>query len=311
MRDTNEIHYTNDDPLPDLRYTNDDIPYNEYEVGKFNPQAPEFGEDNPQTEDEGTARVRFSSDYDIQKIASTFVVVTLVAMAVVLDDSPFGEFFDPVMGDIREAFGISGIDPGYSISFDLELIPTDTDISYYVTFAEVPDGTKTLIVKEGSEEIQRLSLDSALSGVILNLTPGTTYTVSVDVDGKTAGSPQTVSTLGTYDGSPIVKLLSYKNNNLVNRNAADDGGYLNFQIAVIDRNNVCADFWATLETTDPNGDPVSSELQSFTGAPTDMQAIEVLDIWFDPTMSSAKGAHLTIGWTESGTGNSFTETIYI
>ena len=311
MRDTNEIHYTNDDPLPEIRYTNDDIPYNESEIGRFNPEAPEFGEDRPSAEDEGTARVRFSSDYDIQKIASTFVVVTLVAMAVVLDDSPFGEFFDPVMGDIREAFGISGIDPGYSISCEIELIPTDTDITYYVTFSEVPDGTKTLIVKEGSSELQRLSLDSALSGIILNLTPGTTYTVSVDVDGKTAGAPQTVSTLGTYDGSPIVKLLSYKNNNLVNRTPADDGGYLNFQIAVIDRNNVCADFWAVLETTDAGSNPVSSELQSFSGEPTDMQSIVVYDDWFSTSMTEAKSATLTIGWNESGTGNSFTETISI
>ena len=159
MKDTNEIHFTNDDALPEIRYTNDDIPVNEYGIPGLNPAAAEFGEDAPGRESSSGASVRFSSDYDIQKIASTFVVVSLVAMAVVLDDSPFGEFFDPIMGEIAEAFGVTGIDPGYAITCEVDLIPTDTDITYYVKFQEVPEGKKLLSVWEGSTLVQEIPLD--------------------------------------------------------------------------------------------------------------------------------------------------------
>ncbi|MBO5600386.1 MAG: hypothetical protein J5897_05020, partial [Candidatus Methanomethylophilus sp.] len=67
IKDTNEIHYTNDDPLPVMRYTNEDIPYNEWEVYRGNPSAAEFGDDSPPGRMDDPASTRFSSDYDIQK----------------------------------------------------------------------------------------------------------------------------------------------------------------------------------------------------------------------------------------------------
>ena len=309
IKDTNEIHYTNDDPLPVMRYTNEDIPYNEWEVYRGNPSAAEFGDDSPPRRMDDPTSTRFSSDYDIQKIASTFVVVSLVAMAVVLDDSPFGSFFDPIMGSIAEAFGVSGIDPGYSIYCEVELIPTDSDISYYVTFDTVPEGKLLLKVTQGKDVIQELPLESSLSGTIVNLLPGTTYVVSVLVDGKTAGSAQT-STLGTYDGTPIVKLLSYKNNNKINRNADDDGGYLNFQIAVIDRNSVCSSFGAEITVETAAAGPQTS-FMTFTGAPTDMQVILLPDDWFPSDMTEPIQATLVITWDEGGQSKELSETISI
>ncbi len=305
MKDTNEFHYTNDDALPEIRYTNDDIPVNDYGIPGLNPTAREFGEDEGVRQNETGASVRFSSDYDIQKIASTFVVVSLVAMAVVLDDSPFGEFFDPIMGEIAEAFGVTGIDPGYAITCDVELIPTDTDITYYVKFQEVPEGKILLSVWEGSTLVQEVPLDSTMTGTVQNLIPGTTYTVTVYVDGVTAGAPHTVSTLGTYDGTPIVKLLSYQNNNLTDRDPSGDGGYLNFQITVIDRNGICSGFHAELSCT------AGSSSMTFSGEPTEPQAILVYDSWIPANPTEPVSAELVIYWMEGGVDRSLNETIYI
>ena len=309
IKDTNEIHYTNDDPLPVMRYTNEDIPYNEWEVYRGNPSAAEFGDDSPPRRMDDPTSTRFSSDYDIQKIASTFVVVSLVAMAVVLDDSPFGSFFDPIMGSIAEAFGVSGIDPGYSIYCEVELIPTDSDISYYVTFDTVPEGKLLLKVTQGKDVIQELPLESSLSGTIVNLLPGTTYVVSVLVDGKTVGSAQT-STLGTYDGTPIVKLLSYQNNNLTDRDPSGDGGYLNFQITVIDRNGICSGFGASLVHESAAAGPDSTTMV-FSDPVTDAQAILVKDSWIPANPTGPEKATLIITWDEGGTSKELVETIYI
>ena len=310
MKDTNEIHFTNDDALPEIRYTNDDIPVNEYGIPGLNPAAAEFGEDAPGRESSSGASVRFSSDYDIQKIASTFVVVSLVAMAVVLDDSPFGEFFDPIMGEIAEAFGVTGIDPGYAITCEVDLIPTDTDITYYVKFQEVPEGKKLLSVWEGSTLVQEIPLDISMTGTILNLTPGTTYVVTVYVDGVTAGAPHTVSTLGTYDGTPIVKLLSYQNNNLTDRDPSGDGGYLNFQITVIDRNGICSGFGASLVHESAAAGPDSTTMV-FSDPVTDAQAILVKDSWIPANPTGPEKATLIITWDEGGTSKELVETIYI
>ena len=60
IKDTNEIHYTNDDPLPDIRYTNDDVPYNEWEISRGNPSVAEFGDDSGPQKMDGPASTRFS-----------------------------------------------------------------------------------------------------------------------------------------------------------------------------------------------------------------------------------------------------------
>ncbi len=310
MRDSNEIRYTNDDAIPEVRYTNDDVPYNEYEVVRTNPSAKEFGEDEPPADTSGsTSNVRFSSDFDVQKIASTFVVVSLVAMAVVLDESPFGEFFDPFMGEIAEAFGVSGVQPGYAIYCEVELVPADTEIHYSVIFEQVPDGKKLLTVREGSEVIQEIPLDTSLSGIIQNLVPGTTYEITVIVDGVVAGSAHTVSTLGTYDGTPIVKLLSAKNYNGTDRNTDDPnnpGGYFKFRLAVIDRGNVCSQFSADLEFEG------QQFVCQFAGSPTDEQRIFIPDSAIPAQITAPLSGTLTVTWEVSGgQPGSLSETVYI
>ena len=149
-----------------------------------------------------------------------------------------------------------------------------------------------------------------MTGTILNLTPGTTYVVTVYVDGVTAGAPHTVSTLGTYDGTPIVKLLSYQNNNLTDRDPSGDGGYLNFQITVIDRNGICSGFGASLVHESAAAGPDSTTMV-FSDPVTDAQAILVKDSWIPANPTGPEKATLIITWDEGGTSKELVETIYI
>lgn len=311
MRDDNEIPITNNTPEYTQRYTNEDIPYNERTNPLETQTYQEFSDESRLSDAASPSSVRFS-DFDITKVASTFVVVSLVAMAVVLDDSPFGEFFEPVMDAISETFGVSGIDK-YPISCEIILEPTDTEIQYYVSFDQVPDGDMLLTVKEGSSTITSVALDSTLAGTIVNLTPGTTYVFTVTVDGKVSGSPQSVSTLGTYDGHPIVKLLSAKNCNKTDRNATDDGGYFQFQIGVIDRNGVCSGFEAYLSFTPPTatvGPPNPGYV-----AITDVNAVQkilVPDSWYEGyEITEPLTAELKIVWQVNGETDSIIQTVYV
>ena len=308
----NEIRYTNEDSFPNtFRYTNDDRAYNDYRMPEETRTYQESdGEETYENADDSPSKVRFSSDFDAQKIASTFVVVSLVSMAVVLDDSPFGEFFDPILGEISETFGISGGDSPYSILFDLALVPTEHDFSYKLSFEEVPEGDLLMVVKQGSSTIDSTSLDTTLAGTIKNLAPGTTYTVTVLLDGEPIGASQSVTTLGTYDGTPIVKVLSAKNYNATDRDESDPqnpGGYFRFQLAVIDRNNVCSMFGAKLEF---GGNHYTC---SFEGSPTDEQRIFIpdSDIYALSPTGPIEG-RLMVSWEVSGGEPGWLEeTVYI
>ena len=313
MPEDNEIRYTNEDQFPNtFRYTNEDRAYNDYATPLETRTYQETdGQDLADNADDSPSKVRFSNDFDAQKIASTFVVVSIVSMAVVLDDSPFGEFFDPFLGEIRETFGISGGDSPYSILFDLALVPTESDFSYKLTFETVPEGDMVMVVKQGSSTIDSTSLDTTLAGTIKNLAPGTTYTVTVLLDGEQIGATQSVTTLGTYDGTPIIKVLSAKNYNATDRNAADDGGYFKFQLAIIDRNNVCSNFGAELEINDATA-PITFTC-TFSGEPTDVQVIEIPDSFYDGrTITGPIEGLLIVSWeVAGGSADSLTETVYI
>ena len=312
MPEDNEIRYTNEDQFPNtFRYTNEDRAYNDYATPPETRTYQETdGQDLADNADDSPSKVRFSNDFDAQKIASTFVVVSLVSMAVVLDDSPFGEFFDPFLGEIRETFGISGGDSPYSILFDLALVPTESDFSYKLTFETVPEGDMVMVVKQGSSTIDSTSLDTTLAGTIKNLAPGTTYTVTILLDGEQIGATQSVTTLGTYDGTPIIKVLSAKNYNATDRNEDDPqnkGGYFRFQLAVIDRNNVCSNFGAELEV---GGQVYTCD---FTGDPTAEQRIFLPDSLYDGlTITGPIEGLLIVTWeVAGGSADSLTETVYI
>ncbi len=296
-----------------IRYNNEDIPFNEVGTEKENPSAREFGtaaELQDDADGGDNKKLRFS-EADPHVVAATFAVVSIVALTVVLDDTPFGSFFSPLFGVITESFGVSGGDSDYAVSFDMVLVPTDTEVTYSVDFKDTPYGELLLVVKEGSSTITSTSLATTISGTITGLTPGTNYQFSVTRDGSTVGATQSVTTLGEYDGSPIVKLLSAKNYNATERNAADDGGYFMFQLAVIDRNSVCAGFHAALTfETDGATHAVESDLSLSTV--TEMQKLEIQDSWIPETVTSAISATLTITWNVSGEpAEGLTETVYI
>ncbi len=312
MPEDNEIRYTNEDQFPNtFRYTNEDPAFNDrFTQPETRTYQETDGQDLAENADDSPSKVRFSNDFDAQKIASTFVVVSIVSMAVVLDDSPFGEFFDPFLGEIRETFGISGGDSPYSILFDLALVPTEHDFSYKLTFETVPEGELLMVVKEGSSTIDSTSLDTTLAGTIKNLAPGTTYTVTVLLDGEQIGAAQSVTTLGTYDGTPIVKVLSAKNYNATDRdenNPDGPGGNFRFQLAVIDRNNVCSMFGAELEFEG------HTYYCTFEGSPTDEQRIFIPDSVIEDIQPTGPiSGILMISWEVSGGEPGWIEeTVYI
>ncbi len=296
-----------------IRYTNDDVPVNEIGREQLNPAAEEFGRSSPSEDGDGGSsgkKLRFAQA-DPHMVAATFAVVSIVALGIVLDDSAFSSFFSPILGPISESFNISGDGTPYGVTFDMVLVPTDTDVTYSVNFEDVPDGELLLVVKEGSSTITSTSLDTTVAGTISNLTPGTTYQFSVTQDGSAIGATHSVTTLGTYDGSPIVKLLSAKNYNASERNDSDTGGYFKFQITVIDRNSVCSDFHAELSFT-AGGQPYSVESDLVLDTVTEMQKLEILDDWIPDTVTEPISATLTITWNVSGgSSGSLTETVYI
>ncbi len=294
-----------------IRYTNEDVPVNEVGAEKENPRAKEFGT-KAELQDEGGGdkkKLRFS-ETDPHVVAATFAVVSIVALTVVLDDTPFSSFFSPLFGVISESFGVSGGDSEYAVSFDMVLVPADTEVAYSVNFKDVPDGDLLLVVKEGSSTITSTSLATAISGTITGLTPGTNYQFSVTCDGATVGATHYVSTLGEYDGSPIVKLLSAKNYNASLRNDSDDGGYFLFQLAVVDRNSVCTDFHAVLKFETDSFHSVEADLPL--GTVTEKQKLEILDSWIPESVTEAISATLIIIWNVSGEpAEGLYETVYI
>ncbi len=295
-----------------IRYTNEDVPINEVGSEKENPTAREFGtraELRDGGDDGGSRKLRFS-EADPHVVAATFAVVSIVALSVVLDGSEFSSFFSPLFGVISESFGISGGESEYAVSFDMVLVPTDTEVTYSVNFKDKPDGDLLLVVKEGSSTITSTSLDTTISGTITNLTPGTNYQFSVTRDGTTVGATQSVTTLGEYDGNPIIKLLSAKNYNATARNENNDGGYFMFQLAVVDKGSVCTDFHAVLSFETDSAHVVEADLPL--GTVTEMQKLEILDSWIPESVTSPISASLIIKWNVSGEpAEGLIETVYI
>ena len=107
----------------------------------------------------------------------------------------------------------------------------------------------------------------------------------------------------------ITKIFLY-NNNKISRNADNDGGYLHFQIAVIDRNNVCSSFEAEITVETAAAGPQTSSM-TFTGASTDMQVILLPDDWVPSDMTEPIQATLVITWEEGGQSKKLSETISI
>lgn len=290
MNEYNDSQITNEQwKSNDIRYTNDDVPYNEYSVARDNSTATEFGTYSGAGNGEGSSRFR---NFDATKIASTFAVVAVVAMAVVIDDSPFGEFFNPITGIISEGFGIG--DSGYSGDVYLDYVVTDNEIRYYVSFSEDPGSDAKLYVSNTfTGRTYDLTVDT--DGTIGDLRAGMKYTLDVKVDGKTVLS-KNVTTLSVYDEAPIFVLVYAKCYCEVDET-------FKFKFDVVDRNSVWSGYIAKLVYETPQGQMVA--VCDFVEPVTGGQVISTANIPED-----IREAKLVIMCQEKSGDSEITKTLY-
>lgn len=294
MNEYNDITINNDVVITnDIRYTNDDIPYNEKGVEKENTSAKEFGSTAPESDDGGSGGFRFRSDLDITRVAATFTIVAVVAMAVVLDDSPFGEFFEPITGIINEAFDIND-EPGYMGEVSFEYLVTDTEIKYYIEFSQDP-GSDVRLKVTNTFTNRDIDISEDTSGAVTGLAAGMKYSVGVYVSGEKVMS-RNITTLTSYDEAPMFALVYAKCYCEV-----DDT--FRFRFDVIDRNGVWSDFSAKLVYD--NGQGTSEVYCNFTSEPTGEQIISTVDIPED-----LREAKLVIQCIQKSGGSETTETLY-
>ncbi len=225
------------------------------------------------------------------KVASTFAVVTIVAMAVVLDESPFGSFFDPILGVISESFGITHEEAGYPGDVEISLLVTDDEIDYHIYFTIDPGPNVVMKVTNNfTDRVVPMPGEESWSGSVTGLARGMEYRVTVEVDGKAAAT-RTVSTLASYDAAPSFELVYA-------RCYCIEEGTFHLMVNVIDRNGVWSDFRA--EIIDEEGFVVEHD---FAGNVNDLQKIPTNGLKMPGT------ATLVVSCTEHGSEDSAVKTL--